>query len=93
MRQRSILHSLSPYLLDPGAYNNCWIWTEPFYVANGSDKAYCYTKKPDIPDNSWEDWMDEEDGFDEELERYMEEQDATRGPKPTQSLNDFDDEY
>lgn len=51
-------------------------------------------KKPDIPNNAWEQWDDEEeDGFDEDLERYMEEQDALRGPKPTRSLNDFDAEY
>lgn len=32
------------YLLDPGHYNNCWIWTATGYVANGSTKAYCFVK-------------------------------------------------
>lgn len=32
------------YLLDPGHYNNCWIWTKPGYSGNGSHKAYCYVK-------------------------------------------------
>jgi len=35
------------YLLDPGHYNNCWIWTEPDYTPNGSHKAYCYVKDKD----------------------------------------------
>lgn len=33
------------YLLDPGSFNNCWIWTAEDYRANGSDKAFCYIKK------------------------------------------------
>jgi len=36
------------YLLDPGAYNNCWIWTASGYSPDGSDKAYCYTKEQDF---------------------------------------------
>lgn len=35
------------YMLDPGHYNNCWIWTEPGYTANGSSKAYCFVKNKD----------------------------------------------
>jgi len=31
-------------MLDPGHYNNCWIWTEKGYTANGSTKAYCFVK-------------------------------------------------
>jgi len=31
-------------MLDPGHYNNCWIWTEVGYSPNGSTKAYCFVK-------------------------------------------------
>ena len=81
------------YLLDPGAYNNCWIWTVEGYTPNGSDKAYCYLKQEEeiLNQHPWENW-DEED-YDEELEKRLEEQDRNRGPKPTKSLNDWDKEY
>lgn len=33
------------YLLDPSGYTNCWIWTSIEYVANGSEKAYCFVRE------------------------------------------------
>lgn len=36
------------YLLDPGHYNNCWIWTTSGYSGNGSHKAYCFIKDKDF---------------------------------------------
>jgi len=52
-------------LLDPGHYNNCWIWTKPGYSPNGSNKAYCFVRnknvvrpspesKPDKFDQMWD---------------------------------------
>lgn len=36
------------YMLDPGHYNNCWIWTEAGYTPNGSTKAYCFVKNKNV---------------------------------------------
>lgn len=77
------------YLLDPGAFNNCWIWTEVGYGPNGSDKAYCYLKKDGLKDE--EDVL--EDTIDSKKEAQLLEDDKRRGPKPTKSLNDFDTDY
>lgn len=58
------------YLLDPGAFNNCWIWIESGYTPNGSDKAYCYTKNENFQLNESD---QEEVEIDEELEKLLEE--------------------
>jgi len=80
------------YLLDPGAPNNCWAWTKDYYIADGSDKAYCFVKQDP---NIVEDWnaLEDEVLFSVEEEKEESVKDATRGPKPTKSLNDYDLEY
>ena len=32
------------YLLDPGAKDNCWIWTHEGYSGNDREKAFCWVK-------------------------------------------------
>jgi len=77
-------------LLDPGAPNNCWIWTKDYYVPEGSDKAYCWVKK-DL--KIVEEWKDDEKIFNVAKEAEEAEKDKFRKEKPTKSLNDFDKEY
>jgi len=78
------------YLLDPGAPNNCWIWTKDYYIPNGSDKAYCFVKK-DLAVT--EEWIEDTTAFDVAREAEEAEKDGKRKPKPTKSLNDYDAEY
>jgi hypothetical protein len=33
------------YLLDPGAKDNCWIWTQEGYSGNGKERAFCWVKE------------------------------------------------
>ena len=58
------------YLLDPGAYNNCWIWTANDYIPNGSDRAYCYVKEKNFLLEASD---EEEDKISEELEKLLDE--------------------
>ena len=61
------------YLLDPGHYNNCWIWTASGYFPNGSHRAYCYVKDADfVPDEAdlEEEW---ETGWDSHIAEKWDE--------------------
>lgn len=77
------------YLLDPGAYNNCWIWTVDGYLANGSDKAYCHVKRDDFVLDPNADYGEIDEAWDAEQEGL----DGERGEKPSKSLNDYDEEF
>jgi len=39
------------YILDPGHYNNCWIWTNKGYTPSGSKNAYCFVKNKNAVSN------------------------------------------
>lgn len=56
-------------------------------MADGTDKAYCYIKEDESK------IVDEHLEFNADEEAEQERLDGSRGPKPTNSLNDFDEEF